>query len=308
MGRSEDEGVLDPWVAEWLKQNPQPDWMTEGFPPEILPLARGPIGPVQGPHVDQVTDEVVSGVPVRIYRGDGPQNGLVVYFHGGAFVIGSIGIMDNVARELANSANVVVVSVEYKLAPENPYPAGLDDCESVTRWALDNASRFDLEPSQVYVCGESAGGTLATAVALRLRDAGDRSVAGQVLIYPCTDGAGVDYPSREQFGRADWVWSEYGGARDLGGDPYAIPMHAETLKALPPALVVLAGCDALRDEGRAYAGRMRDSGVEVDEVCYPGQPHGFINFDYPAATSAWEKIGDWLRAHLSGHTISGNRD
>ncbi|MFZ0664260.1 MAG: alpha/beta hydrolase [Acidimicrobiales bacterium] len=298
----DDEGVLDPWVAEWLAQNPQPDWMTEGFPPEILPLARGPIGPVQGPHVDQVTDEVVSGVPIRIYRGDGPQSGVVVYFHGGAFVIGSIGIMDNVARELARAANVVVVSVEYRLAPENPYPAGLDDCESVTRWALDNASRFDLDRAQVFVCGESAGGTLATAVALRLRDARDRSVAGQVLIYPCTDGPGVDYPSRQQFGSADWVWSEYGGGRDLGGDPYAIPMHAETLSGLPPALVVLAGCDALRDEGRAYAGRLRDDRVEVEELCYPGQPHGFINFNYPAAAPAWEKIGGWLRSHLQSDT------
>jgi acetyl esterase len=298
-GPAPDEGVLDPWVAEWLEANPQPDWMTEGFPPEIIELARGPVGPAQGPPVDQITDETVDGIPIRIYRGDGPQKGLVVYFHGGAFVVGSIGIMDNVAREFSRAANVVVLSVEYRLAPENPYPAGLDDCETVTRWALDNASRFDLTPAKVIVGGESAGGNLATAVALRLRDAGDRSVAGQVLIYPCTDGPNVSYPSRDQFGRADWIWSEYGGGRDLTGDPYAIPMHAESLKGLPPALVVLGGCDALRDEGRAYAARLREDGVETDEVCYSGQPHGFINQGFPAATLAWERIGDWVRSQLS---------
>ncbi len=299
VGSHDDEGVLDPWVAAWLKENPESDWMTEGFPPELLELARSPIGLPPTRPIDQVTDEDVAGVPVRIYRSDGPANGLVVYFHGGAFIIGSIGIMDNVARELAHATGAVVVSVEYRLAPEHPYPAGLDDCVAVTRWALDNASRFDLSPASVAVAGESAGGNLATAVALRLRDAGDASLAGQVLIYPGTDGPSATYPSREQFGNAAWVWDDYGGGRDLTGDPYAMPMHATTLAGLPPALVVLAGCDGLRDEGRAYAARLRQDGVEVEEVCYPGQPHGFINRDFPAATPAWERIGDWLRPRLT---------
>ena len=296
MRAQDDEGVLDPWVAEWLSEHPEPDWITEGFPPEIRELARGPVGAPPTRHVEQVTDELIHRVPVRIYRGNGPQTGLVVYLHGGAFVVGSIGIMDNVARELAHSSGAVVVSVDYRLAPEHPYPAGLDDCEAVTRWALDNASRFDLSPASVAVAGESAGGCLATALTLRLRDAGRASVAGQVLIYPCTDGPSVPYPSREQFGISDWVWNEYGGGRDLSGDPYAIPMHATTLTDLPPALVVLGGCDMLRDEGRAYAARLRADGVDVAEVCYPGQPHGFINHAYPAATPAWEQIGGWLRS------------
>jgi acetyl esterase len=292
----DDEGVLDPWVVEWQKTNPEFDWVTEGFPPEVRELARGPVGAPPTREIDQVSDEEVDGVPTRIYRGDGPQTGLLVYFHGGAFVVGSIGIMDNVARELAHATGAVVVSVEYRLAPEHPYPAGLDDCEKVTRWALDNAARFGLSPTTVAVAGESAGGNLATAVALRLRDAGGPSVAGQVLVYPCTDGPSASYPSREQFGNATWVWDEYGGGRDLAGDPYAIPMDATTLKGLPPALVVLAGCDLLRDEGRAYAARLRTDGVEVDEECYPGQPHGFINFDFPAAAPAWGRIGTWVRA------------
>jgi acetyl esterase len=299
MQAQDDEGVLDPWVVEWLKTNPETPWMKEGFPPEIRELARGPMGPPSTRHIDQVTDEVVDGIRIRIYRDDGPRSGLVLYFHGGAFVIGSIGIMDNVARELAHASGAVVVSVEYRLAPEHPYPEGLDDCEVVTRWALENASRFDLSPAKVVVAGESAGGNLATAVALRLRDAGDVTLAGQVLIYPGTDGPAATYPSREQFGSAPWVWDEYGGGRDLSGDPYAIPMDAASLNGLPPALVVLAGCDGLRDEGRAYAVRLRSDGVEVDEVCYPGQPHGFINHGFPAAALAWEVIGGWLRSLLA---------
>ena len=111
-----------------------------------------------------------------------------MYFHGGGYVLGSIGLMDNVARELAHGSGAVVVSVGYRLAPEDPYPAGLDDCERVTRWAFANAERFGVSPQAVAVAGESAGGNLAAAVALRLRDAGDASLAGQVLIYPQVSG------------------------------------------------------------------------------------------------------------------------
>jgi acetyl esterase len=299
MATAEEEGVLDPWVAAWLEEHPEPDWVLEGFPPEIIDLARGPVGAPPTRDIDHISDETVDGVPIRIYRDDGIRTGLVVYMHGGAFTVGSIGIMDNVARELAHATGAVVVSVEYRLSPEHPYPAGLDDCEKVTHWALENASRFDLTAAQVVVAGESAGGNLATAVTLRLRDAGAAAVAGQVLIYPCTDGPSASYPSRDQFGNATWVWDQYGGGRDLAGDPYAIPMDAETLTGLPPALVLLAGCDLLRDEGRAYAGRLRDDGVEVDEVCYPGQPHGFINHGYPAAAGAWDHIGGWVRSLLA---------
>ena len=110
--------------------------------------------------IADISDDFVDGVPVRIYHGEGPPTGLLVYFHGGGFVIGSIGLMDNVARELAHSTGAVVVSVGYRLAPEHPYPAGLDDCETVTRWASANAERFDVSPSSVAVGGESGAGTL----------------------------------------------------------------------------------------------------------------------------------------------------
>jgi acetyl esterase len=295
----EEEGILDPWVVQYYKENPPMDWMSEGFPPELRELARSPVGPPPTRHIDHVDDDVVGNIPIRIYRQEGTPTGLVVYFHGGAFIIGSIGIMDNVARELAYVTNAVVVSVEYRLAPEHPYPAGLDDCEAVTRWAFEQAPRFGVSPTSVVVAGESAGGNLSTAVVLRLRDAGDPIPAGQVLLYPCTDGPSDDYPSRSHFGEARWVWDLYGGGRRLDGDPYAWPMQATSLEGLPPALVVLAGCDGLRDEGRAYAGRLREDGVKVAEVCFAGQPHGFINFGFPAATPALEHIGGWLRSLFS---------
>lgn len=306
-----EEGVLDPWVSEWMAANPMRATPFEDLVPEILELARGPVGAPPTREIAHVSDEVVGEVPIRIYRGDGEPTGLVVYFHGGGFVIGSIGLMDNVARELAHCSGAIVVSVGYRLAPEDPYPAGLQDCESVTRWALANVARFDVAPDRVTVAGESAGGNLAAAVSLRLRDAGDASLAGQVLLYPGLAGRAV-YPSAAEFDgliisrtAGERFWAAYSGDRDIDGDPYAAPLQADSLKGLPPALVVLGGCDMLRDEGRAYAARLRDDGVEVDEVCYPGQPHGFVNFDFPAAGPAFERIGAWLRATLRSARRAG---
>jgi acetyl esterase len=301
----DDEGVIDPWVSEWFAANPERAVPFDTLSPEILELARSPIGPPPTRAIAHVSDDVVEGVPVRIYRGEGPPTGLLVYFHGGGFVMGSIGIMDNVARELAHSTGAVVVSVEYRLAPEHPYPEGLDDCEAVTRWAYANAGRFDVSPRSVMVVGESAGGNLATAVALRLQEAADVSLAGQVLIYPAVAGSKV-FPSREEFDgliisrtAGDRFWEAYSGGRDLDDDPCAVPLCAPNLKGMPPALVVLGGCDMLRDEGRAYSACLRDQGVEVEEVCYPGQPHGFVNFDFPAAGHAHERIGAWVRSTLA---------
>jgi len=219
------------------------------------------------------------GVPIRIYQGIGPPTGLVVYFHGGGFVIGASGSWTTSLVSLP-MVRGCVVSVEYRLAPEHPYPAALDDCETVTRWALANAGRFGLSAASVAIAGESAGGNLSACLALRFREAGDVSLAGQVLIYPGVAGSIGTFPSREAFyglvlsrATSSLYWQAYCGGQDLGGDPFAAPLWADSLKGLPPALVVLGGCDVLRDEGRAYANRLRDEGVEVEEVTYPGQPH-----------------------------------
>ena len=306
-----DEGVLDPWVAEWIEANPQYASPLEDFTPEILELARGPYGAPPTRDIAEVVDDTVLEVPVRFYRHAGTPTGLVVYIHGGGFVIGSISIMDNVAREIAHASGASVISVGYSLAPEHPFPEGLDDCEAVTRWAIANASDFDVPPELVAVAGESAGGNLSAAVALRLRDAGGVSIAGQVLLYPGVAGY-VDYPSIDEFDgliinrkAREFYQEAYSGGRDIGNDPYAAPLQADTLEGLPPALVVLGGCDMLRDEGRAYAARLLEDGVDVTEVCYAGQPHGFLNFGFPAAAEAYELVGTWLRDRFEqvGQTI-----
>ncbi len=296
-----DEGVLDPWVAEWIEANPMYASPLEDFSPEILELARGPYGPPPTIDIADVRDDVVGDVPIRMYRHAYAPTGLVVYFHGGGHIIGSIDIMDGVAREIADKSGAAVVSVGYRLAPEHPFPAGLDDCEAVTRWALHQAAEFNVPPELVAVAGESAGGNLAAAVALRLRDAGDASLAGQALLYPGVAG-GAEFPSQLEFDgliisrkAGEFYRSAYAGGRDISRDPYAAPLHAETLVGLPPALVILGGCDMLRDEGRAYAARLRDDGVDVTEQCYAGQPHGFLNFGLPAAADAFDLIGVWLR-------------
>ena len=298
-----EEGSIDPWVSRWIASNPLMATPIEDLSPDLLRLARAPVGSPPTRHIDQVRDDVIEGVPVRIYRNEDAPSGLIVYLHGGGFVMGSIGLMDNVARELAHSTGAVVVSVEYRLAPEYPFPAGLEDCLTVTRWALGNASRFGTSSRCVAVAGESAGGNLAAAVAIRLRDAEDElSLAGQVLIYPVVGGT-ASFPSRELFSgliisqtALDRFWTAYAGGRDLDSDHLAVPLVSQTLKGLPPALVVLGGCDMLRDEGRLYARRLRDEGVLVDEACYPGQPHGFVNFGFPLAERAMDRIGDWLHA------------
>ncbi len=289
------EGRLDPEVRTWLDANPVYATPLEVLDPDILALARGPVGAPPTRPMAEVTDTEMAGVPVRVYRPDAPTQGVVAYFHGGGYCVGSIGLMDHVARELAHHAVATVVSVEYRLAPEHPYPAGLDDCDAVTTALL---ARGD---GPVAVAGESAGGTLAAAVALRRRDAGGPAPVAQVLIYPGA-GGNTPFPSRVEFdglvistAAGDAYWRAYAGGRDLTAEPGAAPLAASSLAGLPPALVVLGGCDMLRDEGRAYAARLAGAGVPVDEVTYAGQPHGFVNFRLPAADLAHARTGAWLR-------------
>jgi acetyl esterase/lipase len=168
-------------------------------------------------------------------------------------MIGSIGLMDNVASELAHASDAVVVSAGYRLTPEHPYPAGLDDCERVNSWAMTNTRRLGLPPSAVVVAGESAGGNLAAAVSLRLRDIGDATLACQALIYPAVAGR-VTYPSAEEFDGfiisrrgGEIFWGAYSGPNDLDGDPYVAPLRSTSVVGLPPALVARS-CSATRVE------------------------------------------------------------
>jgi acetyl esterase len=307
----DNERALDPRVVEWFEANPMIAQPFEDFSPEILALARSPVGAPPTRAIARVTDDAVDGIPIRIYEHDRPPAGLVVYFHGGGFCIGSVGLMDNVARELAHCSGAALVSVEYRLAPEHPYPAGLDDCEAVTRWALAHASHLGASPASVVVAGESAGGNLAAAVTLRLRGNVDVPLAGQVLMYPGVDGGSRTQGSKQEFAgivlshtTMDGFWKRYTAGRDVDHDQFAAPLRAPSLADLPPALVVLGGCDPLRDEGRRYAARLHEEGGVVEEVCFAGQPHGFINFQLPAAVDAFERIGAWLGALFARPSVT----
>jgi acetyl esterase/lipase len=232
---------------------------------------------------------VVGEIPVRIYTPEGnPPMGVLVYYHGGGWVLGDLESHDRVCRALANKAGCVVVSVDYRLAPEHVFPAAADDCYAATKWVAENAASLGADPARLAVGGDSAGGNLAAAVSMMARDQGGPAIAFQLLFYPVTDAA-LDTPSYKEFAgdgyvlsRADmeWFWNSY-----LGPDsdaektnPYACPLRAKNLAGLPPALVMTASHDPLRDEGERFAQRLISAGVKVTCTRYEGVTHGFISF------------------------------
>jgi acetyl esterase len=241
---------------------------------------------MQGEKVEISTrDVLVAGdagrLPARVYH---PEPGavlpLVVHFHGGGWVGGSIAAADRPCRALARAAHCVIVSVEYRLAPENPFPVPLRDCVAATRWLASHAAEVGADAARMALMGDSAGGNLAAATALVLRDEGGPSITHQVLLYPALDQGG-SYPSREENangylltrGSTEWFGLHYGADP---ADPYASPLRAPSLAGLPPATIVVAGFDPLRDEGIAYAERLRADGVEADLREWPGTVHGFF--------------------------------
>ena len=248
---------------------------------------RRALNPPRAEPVAHVEDREVAGpdgrIPVRIYTPDvRPPLAVEVYFHGGGWVVGDLDSHDHVCRAIANRAGCVVVSVDYRLAPEARFPAALDDAYAATRWVSEHADELGVDANRLAVAGDSAGGNLAAAVTLRARDRGAPPIALQVLVYPVTDG-GCDTGSYEEFAdgfslaRADmqWFWDHYLGDQDRL-QPLASPLRAADLRGLPPALVITAGNDPLRDEGEAYAARLRDAGVPTTLARYDGVIHGFF--------------------------------
>jgi acetyl esterase len=240
------------------------------------------------PKVGRVEDRTIPGPagPIRIRltapEGPGPFPA-VVYLHGGGWVVGSLHSHDQLCRAITRASGVAVVSVDYRLAPEDPFPAAVDDAEAATRWVADHGEEFGVDPLRLAVGGDSAGGNLATVVARRARDRGFPRLVFQVLLYPVTD-SNRDTPSYLK--NADgymltrelmaWYWDQYvpDAARRL--DPDASPLCADDLSRLPPALVVTAEFDPLRDEAEHYARRLAEAGVAVQLSRYPGMIHGFI--------------------------------
>jgi acetyl esterase len=274
----------------------------EGPPAHEVPVEQARAGHEQetqilagpGEEVGAVEEVELAGVPARIYTPLKPKGGTVAYFHGGGWVVGSIDSFDTTCRALANASGAKVVSVGYRLAPEHPFPAGLEDCAVVTR-ALD-------EP--LVVAGDSAGGNIAIAVARRLRD----KVTGMALIYPVTD-AGLNTPSmrdfKERYGLTAVGLQRYWNLYLDGADGFqadASPLRAGDLEGLPPTYVLTSEFDILRDEGEAFVKKLEAAGVDVTHRRFDGTIHGFWRWmaATPKTREAIDEVGAWLAGALTG--------
>lgn len=261
------------------------------------------------PEIASIEDRRIPGmggeIPIRIYRdtSDRPAPG-VVYFHGGGWVLGSINTHDKLCRDLAKEAGAVVVSVDYRLAPEHKFPAAAEDAYAATCWAGAHAEELGIDAGKLAVAGDSAGGNLAAAACLMIRDRGSPKPAMQVLIYPITDSnfdtasyrenAEGYYLTRDTM---EWFWREYLSSPADGEQPYASPLRAADLSNLPPALVMTAFYDPLRDEGEAYAKRLSAAGVPTQLVRYDGLVHGFLRRTdiFNQAKIAFEQVAAAIR-------------
>jgi acetyl esterase len=264
--------------------------------------------------VANVEDRAVPGpggeIPIRIYTpaAGGPLS-VVVYFHGGGWVIGNIESHDATCRALANESGCIVVSVDYRLAPEHKFPAAAEDCYAATVWAAKHAAEFGGDASRLAVAGDSAGGNLAAVVALMARDRGGPRIAFQLLVYPVTDYS-FDRPSYSENAEGyllsrdamRWFWNHYLSDESEGLHPHASPLRAESLAGLPAALVLTAEFDPLRDEGEEYAALLRAAGVAAESVRYDGLIHGFFSFFQviDRGGEAMRHAGGTLRSTLAG--------
>jgi len=264
--------------------------------------------------LQNVADIAVPGpagtIPARFYEPAGmglERRPLIVYFHGGGWTIGDLDTADGVCRFLAAEVPATVLSVDYRLAPEHPFPAAVEDALAAFRWAAVDNTRLGADPERIAVAGDSAGGNLAAAVSLLARDEGPRP-ALQALIYPVTDAV-ESRPSRDEFAEGflltkadmDWFEGHYLPVEADRGDPRVSVLRADDLADLPPAYVTTAGFDPLRDEGEAYAERLREAGVEVELRRHPELIHGFANMTAvsPTAEEAMRELTAALRAGLA---------
>jgi acetyl esterase len=255
-------------------------------------------------------------LPLRIYTpgGAGPFP-VVVYFHGGGWVFGNPDSHDGTCRSLANAVPAVVVSVDYRLAPEHPWPAAAEDAHAAVSWVAAHAATIGSDPRRLAVAGDSAGGNLAAVVAQMARDRGGPALRHQALVYPVID-ATFDTPSYRDnangyFLTRDmmmWFWDHYAPGPVARAHAYASPWRATTLNGLPPALVLTAEFDPLRDEGEAYAARLREAGVPVQLRRYDGMIHGFFSMAsvFPQAKQAVAEAAEALRGSFGkGYGVWG---
>jgi acetyl esterase len=272
--------------------------------------ARREANPVPVQPVAAVADREIPGpagpLPIRIYR-PSEEAGLpvIVFFHGGGWVLCDLDSHDGICRLIANGSGAVVVSVDYRLAPEHVYPAAVDDAYAATVWVSEHADELQVDADRLAVMGDSAGGNLAAAVALMARDRSGPRIAFQSLLYPVIDHD-FTTSSYEQFATdyfltsaaMQWYWDQYvaEGQRD---EPYVSPIHAADLSGLPATHLLTAECDPLRDEGMAYAARLAEAGVPVESKVYEGAFHGFFGMA-AALSSARAANADAIEALRKG--------
>jgi acetyl esterase len=311
--------MLDPQARAFLDQlaaSGQPP--LNELPTEVARIgATGLTAQLGGPPEDiaEVRELSIPGpggaIPARLYvpAGTAPLP-LLVYYHGGGFVIGSLDGYDPVMRSLANASGCIIVSVDYRLAPENPFPAAVEDAYAALEWVAGEAASLGGDATRLAVGGDSAGGNLAAVAALAARDRKGPKIALQLLVYPVTE-QDFSRTSYQKYGTGHfltmdmmrWFFDSYTGGKAI--DDWRIhPLKAESLKDLPPAHVILAECDPLHDEGVAYAERLRAEGGQATLVVYPGMIHGF--FTFPAAMDQGRRAiadaGAALRQALGGQS------
>jgi acetyl esterase len=314
---------LDPPVAavlDMLANSGTPMSMVDGTPQQaregFRTMTYGIRDPATLAPVRSVDDDTIPGpagdIPIRIYRPDVDGSvPTVVFFHGGGFVIGDLDTHDDHARLICHEVEAVVVSVDYRLAPEHPFPAGFEDCLAATRWVADHIAELGGDAQRVAVAGDSAGGNLAAAVALTVTREGGPELAAQLLIYPGVDFRDDDtlHPSRTENGEGyfltledmKWFQSQYLHDEAHVSDPRASVLLVQDLSGLPPAVVGTGEYDPLRDEGEAYAKALEASGVKVVLRRYDGLIHGFFGMGTwsPASAAAAKDLCEEFRTLLA---------
>ncbi|GAA3996123.1 alpha/beta hydrolase [Deinococcus rubellus] len=308
---------LDPALKEVLLQfaaAPQPNGLDEMRQMVIASAERTPKRPAK---IAGTRDLLIPGpaseLPVRLYLplGAKPEGGwpLTVFYHGGGFVAYSIETHDQVCRELCEGANTAVLSVDYRLAPEYKFPAPVDDAYAAFVWAAEHAAELGVDASKLAVSGDSAGGSLSIAVTQRARDENGPAIKAQLLIYPATDFGNTErYPSRQENGKDYFLTEErmkFFGEMYLADAQHAFHPHVSPINAdlgnLPPALVLTAEFDPLRDEGAAYAEALKAAGNRAEQQSGPGMIHGFANMTgiSQAAAELMDTAAAWLGRELS---------
>ena len=312
--RRTPHGRLDTRVAILLKVVAlrKVDLFGEGrSPDEIRQFSKKNGAALKGRHdwAGEIRDETIVGgggvVPIRRYSsGKETPVPIVIYFHGGGWVMGDLDTHDNVCRLLAKKTGAMVISVDYRLAPEHPFPAAFDDAYTALEWVAQNAGAMGGDPDRIFVAGDSAGANLAAAICLAARDRKGPAICGQALAYPATDLSTFDRSSYQNFAEGYYLTrtymkefrNRYLPEIEDRSKPYASPLLASNLDHLPPALIITAQFDVLRDEGDAFAGRLGAAGVPVLASRYNGMIHGFLSMDrlLPQAGRATDEIADFV--------------